>query len=306
MSGVYAVSRLIPFRFPSASSDYRLTRTRRERRSLPNRTHGIRYASAPKRSTCIRTYAPSETVRPVCASSTTAASHASRSVEPQRMLKAVFAIVLVAVLSAFLGIFAAHALSAAIDDGAFPLIGSADAATAEDGFSTPRSSWEQGVVPTLYQDDPQWADRPYGSRTVGDAGAAPLCLAMVRIEATGDASMPVEVASLSQSSGYADTVEATGLLTDGAAQPGLASREIDANELGATRARGRPSHHRLHESRLVRIVGHLHRGHRHRRARRTGGGRSAQPRSDKPPLDVRRDHLASHRLLILHLCTAAA
>ena len=87
-------------------------------------------------------------------------------------------------------------------------------------------SYTHLVVPTLYQDDPQWADRPYGSRTVGGAGAAPLCLAMVRIEATGDASMgPVEVASLSQSSGYADTVEATGLLTDGAAQLGLASRE---------------------------------------------------------------------------------
>ena len=192
---------LLYFVSQSASSDYRSDPYATERRSLPNRTHGIRYASAPKRSTCIRTYAPSETVRPVCASSTTAASQASRSVEPQRMLKAVFA-----------------------------LIGSADAATAEDGFSTPRSSWEQGVVPTLYQDDPQWADRPYGSRTVGDAGAAPLCLAMVRIEATGDASMgPVEVASLSQSSGYADTVEATGLLTDGAAQLGLASREIDAS-----------------------------------------------------------------------------
>ena len=227
---------LLYFVSQSASSDYRSDPYATERRSLPNRTHGIRYASAPKRSTCIRTYAPSETVRPVCASSTTAASQASRSVEPQRMLKAVFAMVLVAVLSAFLGIFAAHVLSAAIDDGAFPLIGSADAATAEDGFSTPRSSWEQGVVPTLYQDDPQWADRPYGSRTVGDAGAAPLCLAMVHIEATGDASVgPVEVASLSQSSGYADTVEATGLLTDGAAQLGLASREIDANELAMRR-----------------------------------------------------------------------
>ena len=193
---------LLYFVSQSASSDYRSDPYATERRSLPNRTHGIRYASAPKRSTCIRTYAPSETVRPVCASSTTAASQASRSVEPQRMLKAVFAMVLVAVLSAFLGIFAAHALSAAIDDGAFPLIGSADAATAEDGFSTPRSSWEQGVVPTLYQ----------------------------------DASMgPVEVASLSQSSGYADTVEATGLLTDGAAQLGLASREIDANELAMRR-----------------------------------------------------------------------
>ena len=120
---------LLYFVSQSASSDYRSDPYATERRSLPNRTHGIRYASAPKRSTCIRTYAPSETVRPVCASSTTAASQASRSVEPQRMLKAVFAMVLVAVLSAFLGIFAAHALSAAIDDGAFPLIGSADAAT---------------------------------------------------------------------------------------------------------------------------------------------------------------------------------
>ena len=139
---------LLYFVSQSASSDYRSDPYATERRSLPNRTHGIRYASAPKRSTCIRTYAPSETVRPVCASSTTAASQASRSVEPQRMLKAVFAMVLVAVLSAFLGIFAAHALSAAIDDGAFPLMGSADAATADDGFSTPRSSWEQGVVVT--------------------------------------------------------------------------------------------------------------------------------------------------------------
>ena len=111
---------LLYFVSQSASSDYRSDPYATERRSLPNRTHGIRYASAPKRSTCIRTYAPSETVRPVCASSTTAASQASRSVEPQRMLKAVFAMVLVAVLSAFLGIFAAHALSAAIDDGAFP------------------------------------------------------------------------------------------------------------------------------------------------------------------------------------------
>ena len=65
---------LLYFVSQSASSDYRSDPYATERRSLPNRTHGIRYASAPKRSTCIRTYAPSETVRPVCASSTTAAS----------------------------------------------------------------------------------------------------------------------------------------------------------------------------------------------------------------------------------------
>lgn len=223
----------------SASSDYRTDPYATERRCLPNRTHGIRYASAPKRSTCIKTYAPSKTVRPVCArSSAAAAQHAHDGIEPGRMLKALLAMALVAVLSAFLGVFAARVLTGAIDDGAFPIIGSASAATSADAasLSAPQSSWEQGVVPVLYQDDPQWADRPYGASTIGDAGAAPLCLAMVRVEATGDASTgPIEVASYSQTSGYADSVDATELLTAGAAELGLASRQIDANELAMRR-----------------------------------------------------------------------
>ncbi|MRX81377.1 papain-like cysteine protease family protein [Eggerthella guodeyinii] len=229
---------LLYFVSQSASSDYRTDPYATERRCLPNRTHGIRYASAPKRSTCIRTYAPSEAVRPVCARSSTASRQARQSFEPQRVLKAVFAMVLVAILSALLGIFAARALTGAIDEGAFPLIGSASAAasTGTASLSAPQSSWEQGTVPALYQDDPQWADRPYGASTVGDAGAAPLCLAMVHIEATGDTGTgPVEVASFSQSSGYANSVDATELLTEGAAQLGLASREIEANELAMRR-----------------------------------------------------------------------
>lgn len=228
---------LLYFVSQSASSDYRTDPYATERRCLPNRTHGIRYASEPKRSTCIRTYAPSEAVRPVCArASAEAAQRVHDGIEPKRVLKAVFAMVLVAVVSAFLGIFAAHALTGALDNGDFPFIASANASTASEGLSTPSSSWEQGVVPALYQDDPQWADRPYGAGTIGDAGAAPLCLAMVHVEATGDtATGPVEVASLSQTSGYADTVDATELLTDGAAQLGLAAREIDANELAMRR-----------------------------------------------------------------------
>lgn len=229
---------LLYFVSQSAGSDYRTDPYATERRCLPNRTHGIRYASAPKRSTCIRTYAPSEAVRPVCARTTAASHRASRSFEWRRALKAVLVMMLVAVLSALLGIFAARALTGAIDEGAFPLIGSASAAASANGasLSTPQSSWEQGTVPVLYQDDPQWADRPYGASTVGDAGAAPLCLAMVHIEATGDTGTgPVEVASFSQSSGYAYSVDATELLTEGAAQLGLASREVDANELAMRR-----------------------------------------------------------------------
>ena len=171
------------------------------------------------------------------------------------------------------GIFAAHALSAAIDDGALPLM---DRPTPLPPKTASAPSIVMGTRRRahLYQEDPQWADRPYGSRTVGDAVPAPLCLAMVRIEATGDASMgPVEAALPLQSSGYADTVgshRAPDRRRSLHSGPRIAGDRCE--RVGLRRELvGDPSHHRLHESRLVRIVGHLHRGHRHRRARRTGG-----------------------------------
>lgn len=86
-------------------------------------------------------------------------------------------------------------------------------------------------MPQLYQVDPQWADRPYGSGTIGTSGAAPLALAMVRIDLTGDASVgPVEVASTAQRDGYAYQADATALLTDGAAGLGLTARPVEASE----------------------------------------------------------------------------
>lgn len=226
---------LLYFVAQSASSDYRSDPYATERRCLPNRTHGIRYASAPKRATCIKTYAPSETVRPVSASARAASRSARQNVEPGRVLKAMLIMVLVALVSALLGIVAARALVGAIDSTVIPFASaSQDSNTVS--LSTPQSSWELGVVPTLYQDDPQWSDRPYGSGTIGDAGAAPLCLAMVRIEMTGDtATGPIEVASYAQSNGLAASSDATALLTDGAAALGLSAREIESNELAMRR-----------------------------------------------------------------------
>lgn len=218
----------------SASSDYRSDPYATERRCLPNRTHGIRYASAPKRTACIKTYAPSKTVLPVSAGGSASARQARQNIDAQRILKAVLVMALVAVLSAFLGIYAARALAGYADGSLVPFANTAtgDGAEGAQSLSTPQASWERGTVPTLYHDDQQWADRPYGAGTVGDAGAAPLCLSMVSIDALGDADNgPIEVASYAQGAGYADSSDATNLLTEGAAGLGLEAHEIDANEM---------------------------------------------------------------------------
>lgn len=222
----------------SASSDYRSDPYATERRCLPNRTHGIRYASAPKRATCIKTYAPSKAVRPVSAGGSASAHQERQNIDPQRIVKAVFVMVLVAVLSAFLGIYAARALSGYVDGSLVPLANAATGESAQgvEGLSTPQSAWERGTVPTLYQDDSQWANRPYGTGTIGDAGAAPLCLAMVGIDTLGNADIgPVQVASYAQSAGYADSSDASTLLTEGATELGLAAQEVDANEMAMRR-----------------------------------------------------------------------
>lgn len=222
----------------SASSDYRSDPYATERRCLPNRTHGIRYASAPKRTACIKTYAPSKAVRPATAGVSASARKERQSIDPQRIVKAVFVMVLVAVLSAFLGMNAARALAGYVDGSLIPLANAATGESAQgaEGLSTPQSSWERGTVPTLYQDDAQWANRPYGSGTVGDAGAAPLCLSMVSIDALGNADNgPVQVASYAQSAGYANSSDASALLADGAAGLGLAAQEVDANEMAMRR-----------------------------------------------------------------------
>ena len=201
------------------------------RRSLPARTHGINYATSAKRGPSIKTYSPAETVLP--AQAAPLAHPARERVDARRALGAVLVMLLVAIASALVGIVVARAIVGFVDDEVMPFANpfGSDNATRVESLSDPQSTWEQGSAPALYQDDPQWADRPYGPSTIGAAGAAPLCLAMVRIDVTGDAQTgPVDVASFSQRSGYADATDATGLLTEGAAELGLTARSIDAEE----------------------------------------------------------------------------
>lgn len=201
-----------------------------EHRRLPSSTHGVRYSSAPRRRPGISTFAPSETVKPVGPDPGPRNEMELGRIDPKRALAAVVAIVLFALACAFAGIVAARAITGFVSGGEANPYGN-DNATRAASLSQTQSTWQRGTVPLLYQDDPQWADRPYGSGTIASDGAAPLCLAMVRIESTGDIQTdPIEVASFSQRSGYADSPDATPLLTDGAAELGLAVEPVEASE----------------------------------------------------------------------------
>ena len=219
--------------FVTQKADYnsRVDMYASEHRRLPSRTHGIRYASTPRRAPGIATYAPSETVRPAGSEPAGPRQIALADVDPKRALAALAAIVLIALACAFAGMVAARAITGFVDGGAGTNPYGSDNATRAASLSESQSTWQKGSAPTLYQDDPQWADRLYGPGTIGSAGAAPLCLAMVRIESTGDVGTdPIEVASFSQRSGYADSPDARALLTEGAAELGLAAEPVEASE----------------------------------------------------------------------------
>ncbi|HIY82898.1 hypothetical protein [Rubneribacter sp.] len=210
-----------------------------ERRNLPNRTHGIRYASSPRHPSRIRTYSPSPFVRPASRPKAPGRPRLPSSGEAlKRVAAAVAAMALVAVLGALGGGAFAQAVINADAEGAQAADGGQSAsAFASDAPST----WTQGQTPALYQADPAWAGRPYGSGTMKTAGGAPLCLAMARARLTGDASAdPVAVASFAQSGGYAEDPER--LLDEGAAKLGLSVTDVEPDEAALRReiVAGRP------------------------------------------------------------------
>ena len=96
--------------------------------------------------------------------------------------------------------------------------------------STPRSEWQKGEVPFLYQTDPQWASRPYAGGTVEKNGCGPTCLSMVYVALTGcDDLDPAAMADFSERGGYTtDGMTAWALMSDGATELGLTSEELPA------------------------------------------------------------------------------
>ena len=94
---------------------------------------------------------------------------------------------------------------------------------------------QKGTVPYLIQYDSRWAYHAYGSSVMGITACGPTCLSMAAIGLTGDAGLtPARIADWAEDAGY--YVDGAGtawsLFTDGAAQLGLRSEAIAADEDG--------------------------------------------------------------------------
>lgn len=112
------------------------------------------------------------------------------------------------------------------------------------GTSTPREEWRVGEVPFLYQTDPQWASHPYAGGTVEKSGCGPTCLSMAYAALTGRVDLdPAAMADFSERRGYTvDGMTEWALMTEGAAELGLVSRELpaDADAVREALTAGRP------------------------------------------------------------------
>ncbi|MEB1814639.1 C39 family peptidase [Adlercreutzia mucosicola] len=132
-------------------------------------------------------------------------------------------------------------------DASQALAASAEPARPGDGSeaaSTPRSEWRAGEMPYLYQIDPTWSSAPYAGTDVAEAGCGPTSLAMVYVALTGKTDYdPEAMAAFSESGGYVEEgMTAWRFMRDGAAQLGLASRELspDAGQVLDALRSGQP------------------------------------------------------------------
>ena len=194
----------------------------------------------------VRTALPARAAKPAVQSGKRASArvahrrialHRAAFSRPHRIRK--FPLVLVAVTVALVAVFAAPTLVAHLTGQEIDL-----QAQEEYADSTPRSGWERGNLPHLYQIDRQWADEPYAGGTVRKNGCGPTALSMVYVALTGRTDLdPAAMAAFSERNGFAvDGMTAWSFMTDGAAQLGLASEELPASSDAVTDAltAGRP------------------------------------------------------------------
>lgn len=111
-------------------------------------------------------------------------------------------------------------------------------------FSTPRSQWQAGTMPHIYQIDPAWSELPYAGGTIRQNACGPTCLTMVYIYKTGHTDMtPVDMCALSEAGNYAPTgATEWSFMTSGAWQLGLNGTElhIDRSSINQALRSGAP------------------------------------------------------------------
>ncbi len=92
---------------------------------------------------------------------------------------------------------------------------------------------ESSEIPLLLEYDSQWGYADYGSTVLGLNGDAPTALAMAYLYLTGDGTKnPIIIGDLSMEKGYLNENDETDpkLMTEGAAELGLESTELDLNK----------------------------------------------------------------------------
>lgn len=105
-------------------------------------------------------------------------------------------------------------------------------------FSTPRSQWQAGTMPHIYQIDPAWSELPYAGGTIRQNACGPTCLTMVYIYKTGHTDMtPVDMCALSEAGNYAPTgATEWSFMTSGAWQLGFNGTELHIDRSSITQA----------------------------------------------------------------------
>lgn len=95
-------------------------------------------------------------------------------------------------------------------------------------FSTPRSQWQAGAMPHIYQIDPAWSELPYAGGTIRENACGPTCLTMVYIFKTGRTDKtPVDMCALAEAGNYAPTgATEWSFMTGGAWQLGLNGTQL--------------------------------------------------------------------------------
>lgn len=98
--------------------------------------------------------------------------------------------------------------------------------------STPKSEWQKGSIPYLYQTDAQWSQTPYGEDRIELSGCGPTCLSMIYIGLTGDVRMdPPACARFAERNNHLEGgATRWSLMEEGAEKLGLISEGVPVSK----------------------------------------------------------------------------
>ena len=166
------------------------------------------------------------------------ASHTTSHALPARRLRLALCSIAACLVFVFLGSCISHG-SAGLEPTAEDKLLKAPVAPGYSfAFSTPRSQWQAGTMPHIYQIDPAWSELPYAGGTIRENACGPTCLTMVYIFKTGHTDKtPVDICALAEAGNYAPTgATEWSFMTGGAWQLGLNGTQLYNDRESITQA----------------------------------------------------------------------